>query len=103
MDKKNLRDADLSGADLCGANLRSIYLNNADLRETGLAVIQVGKFTATILQDAVFIGCKKMKTADLLSFSQEDVKELDEDAGVEFKKYGELLKIVIRYIRGAEK
>ena len=64
----DLREANLSGADLCGADLRGADLRGADLSqcEQYVAVIQASRHSIVVINDDIRIGCQRMTLVDWL-------------------------------------
>jgi len=98
----DLRSANLSSANLRYANLRSANLSPANLsyangfKFTPLQLVNT-KFFATILDDHVLWGCRKMTFAELIQFELKDCTSTwNAD---EFKLNKKILTEMIRYYR----
>jgi hypothetical protein len=102
-----LADADLSGANLSGADLSGAYLQRAnlidanlsganltgaELKDTGVLVIHLPFWTVYIIQDSTTIGCQKHKNSEWLSFSDDEIAEMDDKALDFWKKYKHIIE-----------
>ena len=90
----NLRSANLSGADLSGANL-----SGANIGGTDLIVYQSGPYTACIQSDNTRIGCEYHSSDDWLSWSPDDVAEMDNGAREYWEESGPIVKAAIMALR----
>ena len=85
-ESKNLRDADLLGANLSdanlryanlrGADLRGANLRYADLRGADLIVLQMDLWTAYITTNRIMIGCQSNTLSEWENFTDEEISEM---------------------------
>jgi hypothetical protein len=104
----NLRYANLSSADLHSADLRYANLSSADLRSADLSSVYGFKFKplqvvntkyfATILDDHVLWGCKKMTFDEVKAFKFSDCTDKSWVEN-EFKLNKKIITEMIRYYR----
>ncbi|WP_447346290.1 pentapeptide repeat-containing protein, partial [Salmonella sp. AM039] len=117
----NLRGADLSGADLCGAYLRDADLCGADLRDADLRDADLcGAYlrdaylpdlTFVILGEKYFIsitngeyvraGCQNHTVEEWRKYSKQEIAEMDGRKALKF--YPRLLDIIDFYIGKGER
>ena len=91
----NLSDADLSDADLRGANLRGADLSDADLRGANLRgadlrgatgnnkemkTLQLGTYIVTMYKERIQIGCQSHTITEWESFDDNTISNMDTKA-----------------------
>jgi len=72
----NLSDADLLGANLSDADLRGADLRYADLRGADLIVLQMDLWTAYITTNHIRIGCQSHILSEWENFTDEEISEM---------------------------
>ena len=72
----NLSDADLLGANLSDADLRGADLRYADLRGADLIVLQMDLWTAYITTNHIRIGCQSHTLSEWENFTDEEISSM---------------------------
>ena len=100
-----INKANLSGADLRAANLRGADLRGADLIGAGLSVLMTDIWTCYIQPDHIRIGCQYHAVADWMSFSDDEINDMDARALAWWAKWKDAIMAVhaVTIAEGMEK
>ena len=93
----DLRYANLAGTNLRDANLRQANLRYADLSDS-MRVNYDTKYKIIVLPDYTCIGCQRKPSEGWISATEDDVAGMADDARDWWRKYGEMVKDIIREV-----
>ena len=87
----NLEGANLEGANLRRANLIGANLEGANLEGANLIIFQNEFFTCFIQSETIQIGCKIFTYNEWICFTDDQIKEMDDNALNFRDKYKEII------------
>ena len=118
-ERANLRWANLRGADLRRADLRRADLSEADLSEAdfseadlseadfswanlswaNLIVLKIGPYDIYVQKESTRIGCQDHQNEEWISFTPDDISDIDIRAKKYWERYGDVVKAAIRAVQ----
>ena len=84
MECASLRGANLYGANLYGANLRGANLEGENITKSPLSVVGL-RYWCLISDGYMRLGCKRFTHEEWANFTDEEIRDMDDDA-IEFWK-----------------
>lgn len=101
----DLRGANLSYANLIGANLRGANISDSNLiGSTGnnaeVKTLQLGRYITTITKTTIFIGCKTHTIEEWENFTDDEISKMDDGALEWWTKWKPFIMEVARSFNG---